>query len=259
MLTIILKNLKGLLYFFLSLILLLSSTSVHANKFEKVTLQLKWFHQFQFAGYYAAVEKGFYAEEGLGVVIRERDKAKGHIQSVVDGDADYGVADAGLMVARMGGAPVVLLKQIFQHSPLVLITLKDSDLTSPFELRDKRVMLKSGSHADALFKAMLIDSLGSLEHVKFVQHSFSNKELIAGQIDAMSVYLTDQPIALKQQGVEVNVIDPRDYGIDFYGDNLFTTEQEIRENPERVEKMTRASLKGWQYALEHPDEIIEVV
>lgn len=113
---------------------------IGATELENVTIQLKWLHQFQFAGYYAAVEKGFYAEEGLNVVLRERDPSKGHIQSVLDGDVEYGVADAGLLLERMNGKPVVLLKQIYQHSPLVFLTLKKSGIASPYDLAGKTVM-----------------------------------------------------------------------------------------------------------------------
>ena len=73
---------------------------IGATELENVTIQLKWLHQFQFAGYYAAVEKGFYAEEGLNVVLRERDPSKGHIQSVLDGDVEYGVADVRVRRTR---------------------------------------------------------------------------------------------------------------------------------------------------------------
>ena len=232
---------------------------LQAGELSKVTLQLKWFHQFQFAGYYAAVEKGFFSDEGLEVEIRQRDKTKGHIRSVLDSDADYGVSDTRLLVKRMRGEPVVLLTQIYQHSPLVLMTRRDSGLVSPFHLRGKRVMVDSDSHGEAPLMVMLIYTLGGVDQVELVPHSFSNQPLVDGQVDAMSAYITNQPFSLKQQGIEVNVIVPRDFGVDFYGDNLFTTEAEIRNNPKRVKKMLRASLKGWQYALEHPQEIIDLI
>ena len=83
---------------------------------ERVTIQLKWRHQFQFAGYYAAVEKGYYADEGLKVSLRERESSSDSIDEVIAGKAQYGVSDTGLLLARQQGEPVVLLRQIFQHS-----------------------------------------------------------------------------------------------------------------------------------------------
>ncbi|MGD2117555.1 MAG: ABC transporter substrate-binding protein [Chromatiales bacterium] len=226
---------------------------------EKVTIQLKWQHQFQFAGYYAALEKGFYAEQGLDVELRERSNSSPYIDEVVAGKAQYGVADTSLLLARMQGQPVVLLAQIFQHSPVVLITRKDSDIRRPYELAGKRIMYDSKGQGDAPLTAMLLDSLGSLGKVTTTEHSFRHEDLIEGKVDAIEGDLTTQPYWFDQRGVAINIIDPRDYGIDFYGDNLFTTEQEIRQHPQRVKKLLEATLKGWRYALEHQGEIIDLI
>ncbi len=223
---------------------------------ETVTLQLRWFHQFQFAGYYAAIEKGFYAEEGLNVVLKELDPQKGRIAPVLEGEAQYGVGDASLLKLRSEGQPVVLLAQIFQHSPLIFIAKKETGIYSPFEMAGKKVMYNfEDAPLTALFSAVLRDAIP----VERLPHSYDLQDFVTGKVDVISGYLTDQPFTLKQQEIEVNIIDPRSYGIDFYGDNLFTTEAEIRTNPQRVKKMLRASLKGWQYALQHQDEISELI
>ena len=101
---------------------------------EPVTIQLRWFHQFQFAGYYAAIEKGFYAEEGLRVSLREFEPGKDRIAPVLEGKAQYGVGDPSLLKLRLLGQPLVVLAQIFQHSPSVLITRRESGVFSPEEL-----------------------------------------------------------------------------------------------------------------------------
>ncbi len=226
---------------------------------EQVRIQLKWFHQFQFAGYYAAKEKGFYASEGLDVELIERDPAVNNIDEVTQGKAQYGVADAGLLLSRLQGKPVVILAQIFQHSPLVYVTRRDSGLRTPYDLRGKNVMTESLGHADAALNAMLLKSLGSLSNVTLQKHTYRYEDLIDGRTDAMLAYATNEPFWFKEKGVLVNIIDPRDYGIDFYGDNLFTTDAELREHPERAAKIVRATLKGWKYALEHKAEIIELI
>jgi len=240
-------------------ILFVFSLRAIASETQTVTIQLKWMHQFQFAGYYAAIEKGFYAKEGLNILLKQRDPNKGHIQSVLDGDADYGVADAGLVLRRLRGSPVVLLKQIFQHSPLVFLTLKKSGMTTPYDLVDKVVMIDSNSHSNAPLIGMLLQTIGDLDTIKTMPHSFSLDELIMGRVDALSAYITNQPFSLKQKGIGYNIINPTSYGIDFYGDNFFTTEKEIEKHPERVDKMIQATLKGWQYALENQDEIIDLI
>ncbi len=232
--------------------------SFATEKAETVTIQLKWFYQFQFAGYYAAKEKGYYAEEGLDVVLKERNPIKGYVQAVLDGDAEYGVGDAGLLFDRMLGKPVVLLKQIFQHSPLVYLSMKDSGIISPYDMVGKKVMFDKKDHRAPLM-GMLLDTLGSLDKITAVPHSFKMKDLVSGNVDVISASITNEIFSFKQQGIPVNIINPQDYSIDFYGDNLFTIEEEVKKHHERVEKMIRATLKGWQYALEHPDELIDII
>ena len=246
------------LAFFLLCYVLVTSPCT-AETHETVTVQLKWFHQFQFAGYYAAKEKGFYAEEGLDVIFKERNPEKDHIQSVLDGDAEYGVADAGLVVERMRGKSVVLLKQIFQHSPLVFISLQESGIISPHDLAGKKLMFDAAGHSDSPLLAMLQNTLGSLDKITTVPYSFTREDFISGKVDVISAYLTNEPFIFEKQGLPINIINPQNYGINFYGDNLFTTEAEIEKHPERVEKMIRATLKGWEYALSHPQEIIDLI
>ena len=234
----------------------------HSHALEKVTLQLKWSHQFQFAGYYAAIEQGYYAQEGLEVRLLERDMAKGSIQPVLDGEAEYGVSDAGLLIEKVRGRPVVVVSQIFQHSPLVLISKQSSNINSPYDLRNKKLMVDQIGHSNAPIVAMLNDTLGGVyevELVELVKLEQQIEAIVQDEIDVLGGYVTNQPFLFQQAGIAVNIIDPRNYGIDFYGDNLFTTENEVLKHPERVEKMIRATLKGWRYALANADEIIHLI
>jgi ABC-type nitrate/sulfonate/bicarbonate transport system substrate-binding protein len=146
------------------------------DQLDKVTIQLKWFHQFQFAGYYAAIEKGFYSEEGLEVALRQRVARTSHIDDVLLGRAQYGVADAGLLWQRLQGKPVVLLAQIFQHSPLVLITLKDSGILVAEDLAGKHLMFDSVGHADIPLIVLVLDTFGSLDAVEVHPKSFNPQQ-----------------------------------------------------------------------------------
>ena len=125
---------KNIIY----LLLIIFSTFLNAN--EKVVLQLKWFHQFQFAGYYAAKEKGFYDEVGLDVEIKQRDLKYNNIDEVINGNAQYGVADSILILYRLKQQPVVIVSPIFQHSPSVFISLKKSNISSVYELNNKDIL-----------------------------------------------------------------------------------------------------------------------
>ena len=228
------------------------------DRVENITLQLKWKHSFQFAGYYAAIEKGYYAKEGLNVHLKELDADRNYLQDVVDGYAQYGISDSSLAVARLEAKPVVLVAQIFQYSPLVLISHRDSNITTPYDMIGKKVMYSLKGTGDTPFKALILKTIGDFKQIKTSEFT-SYQDFIDKKVDVTSAYATSQPYWLKKQGVEVNIIDPKSYGINFYGDNLFTTQQELKEHPDRVERMKRATLKGWQYALSHQDELIDII
>lgn len=226
---------------------------------DKVVLQLKWLHQFQFAGYYAALEKGFFAEEGLNVELRERDPKKNNILQVLSGEAQYGVADSALLLYQTHQIGVRIVAPIFQHSPNVLITLRSSGIQSPRDLIGKRVRFYNNESEGFPIMAMLAEYGvldGGVVRQPFTQ-DFS--VLLSGETDAMYGYSTNEPYWLRQQGADLHILNPVHYGIDLYGDMLFTSVTEVQQNPERASAMRRAVLKGWEYALDHKAEIAQLI
>ncbi|NJA06689.1 EAL domain-containing protein [Methylococcaceae bacterium WWC4] len=226
---------------------------------ENVVLQLKWFHQFQFAGYYAAVEQGYYAEEGLQVEVRERSPNQDYIRQVADGAADYGIGDSGIVADYANGKPIVALAAIFQHDALVLFSKQASGIISPYEMAGKRIMYDVVGENNAPVRALLSEANLNESHYVKVPESFDDADLIQDRVDVMSGYITDRPYTLQKAGISFNIINPQNYGVDFYGDLLFTSQTELARHPGRAERFRRASLKGWQYALDHPDEIIRLI
>lgn len=202
-----------------------------------------------------AIEKGFYADEGLDVSLREYDPAEGRIDPVLAGTAQYGIGGPELLADRSAGKPVVLLASIFQHSPGVLITRKDSGISDVHDLAGKAVMLGISTE----IRTMIVNALGSLDQVRVVPYSYDLAAFSDGRVDAVAGYLSNEAFRLRQKGLAINIIHPQTSGIDFYGDNHFTTEDEIAQHRERVDKVLRATLRGWAYALAHKDEIIELI
>jgi len=228
----------------------------HAS--EKIVLQLAWKHQFQFAGYYAALHKGYYKQAGLNVTIVEGGKGKFAREEVLSGRAQYGVAGAELLLHRGNGDPFVVLAPIFQHSPSILLARKDTGISNIQDLVGKRVMLLPGDKDADILAAFLNEGV-SLDAIHRLDQTYNLDDLIKGRIDAVSAYVTNEPWYLLQQGVEPAVISPRTSGVDFYSDCLFTTEIEIRKHPRRVQKFLDASLLGWKYAMTHTQEIINLL
>ena len=236
------------------------STQVEASEAvsSTVRLQLRGKHRFQFAGYYAAIEKGFYREVGLDVQLVESGPENKAIDEVLAGHAAYGVAGSELLLARLQGHPLVALAAIFQHSPTVLLARSDSGIRTLNDLVGKRVMLSGGNHyADV--SIMLRREGIPLESITILPSSYRIDDLISGKVDALSAYSTSAPFILEQHGVDFVRIHPGSSDAGYYGDTLFTTEREIQENPERVKAMCEASLRGWYYVLERPGEIIDLM
>ncbi len=242
-----------------ALALLICLLPVNGWAADKVVLQLKWKHQFQFAGYYAALAQGFFADEGLTVSLREGGPGLAPFQEVLAGRADYGVEGGELVYHRLRGRSVVALAAILQHSPSVLMTAKGSGLHTPHDLAGHRVAMLVGGLPIVELAAMFVNEGVGLEQLVLQENVGGIERLFHGEVDAEYGYLTNEPFLLRQQGREVHFIRPIAYGVDFYGDILFTTERELRTSPQRVAALHRAVVRGWSYALAHVDETIRLI
>jgi len=229
-----------------------------AFAFEKITLQLKWHHQFQFAGYYAAQSKGFYQQENLDVHIIEGGNSMPPLKQVLSGTAQYGIGDSDILLSRMNGKPVVAIASIFQHSPYVLLSLRENRINTPQDLIGKRIML-SNDQGGTQFKAMMHKAGIGLDRVTLLPHTWNLQDLIKGNADVISAYATAEPAQLEAMGYHPSILSNQKYGVDFYGDILFTNEREITAHPERVDAFLRATKKGWAYAFEHREEIARLI
>jgi two-component sensor histidine kinase/ABC-type nitrate/sulfonate/bicarbonate transport system substrate-binding protein len=237
-------------------ILFLSAAASAAQ--SSVALQLKWRHQFQFAGYYMAKEKGYYRDAGLEVEIREASPSTQFTDEVVSGRAQYGINNTDLLIDRAArGKKVVVLGVVFQHSPLVLVSLARSGLETPKDFVGKRVMVSLDAEAE-IFSMFSRESIPR-DGIRFIQHSWDLEDLIKGRTDAMTAYTTNELLALASRGIAYATTRPITYGIDFYGDCLFTSEAELRARPKRAAAFLAASLKGWEYALNHVDEACDLI
>jgi ABC-type nitrate/sulfonate/bicarbonate transport systems, periplasmic components len=235
-----------------------SSENTGNKDLKKVVLRLKWINQAQFAGFYLAKEKGYYAEAGLDVEIRPGGSDFPSVQMVSSGSEDFGVTGADqILMSREKGAPVVALSVIYRSSPFVLFTLKDSGITDMQGLADKKVGVKLGGNEELTYRAML-KKAGIDKKMNEMPVKYDLSPLLTGQVAAWPGYVINEVIAAQEQGQEVNIISPGDYGIDFYADTLFTTEKMIKNDPETVKGFVQASMKGWDYAIQNPDEAAEV-
>ncbi|WP_432736398.1 ABC transporter substrate-binding protein [Maridesulfovibrio sp. FT414] len=242
----------------MTVLVLFLCISPASAKQDNVTLQLKWFHQFQFAGYYAALEKGFYTEEGLDVTIIERDLSFNPVDLVLEEKADFGVSNSAILLDYLQGKDVVLLASVFQHSPLVFLSKTPPLLHSPHDFKGKTVLMSTATQ-DIELISMLRKERIALSSLALIDRFATPEDYFDPEIDVIAAYLTNQPYYLEEKEVPYSIIYPSTYGIDFYGDTLFTSRKQVINNPERVRKFLRASLKGWAYALSHTEELIDII
>lgn len=247
----------------LSLLILFSVSSFSPSyATDKVTLQLRWDHQFQFAGYYVAEWKGYYDEAGLDVEIKSAVEPKqilSAVEEVAAKRADFGIGAADILKARDEGIPLVVVASIFQNSAAAFYTRDETTINSPVDFAHLKVARRPNDLIDIEFQALL--KAEGIDHTKI--ESFPHKpgidHLISGEVDVIPGYSINIPFTAYNQNSAVNEIRPIEYGIDFYGDSIFTHEDMIRKHPDLVNRFKEASTKGWQYALENQEETINYI
>jgi class 3 adenylate cyclase/ABC-type nitrate/sulfonate/bicarbonate transport system substrate-binding protein len=227
-----------------------------AAALDAVSLQLKWKHQFQFAGYYQALEQGFYRDAGLDVTIREGGPGIDAAEAVAGGKADFGVCTASVLRDWAAHRRVVVLAAIFQRSPAVILVARRADISSVSDLRGRTLMDTPGSDEIA---AMMKREGVDYDALPRVAHEGNPRDLLAGRADAMVAYSTNEPFVLEQLGAAYRTFSPAAYGIDFYGDNLCTSEAQVEAHPDRVAAFRAASVKGWAYALANKQATVDLI
>ena len=244
--------------FFLALFMgsFIASAVNKEDEVQKVTLQLNWKHQFEFAGYYAAIEKGFYRDAGIKAELLEANEGQNPNDAVLEGKADFGISTSDVLLLRSKHKNVVVLASIFQYSPMVLLSLEKSKILHANDLIGKKIAIEPNSGE---MVAYLNEEGVSINHCTIVPPTFDLKQLIDGDVDAFTASSTIEPFMLEEAGIPYSVLAPQMSGIDFYGDVLFTTTELITKSPDLVKKFREASLKGWQYALENQKELIDLI
>lgn len=230
---------------------------------DKVVLQLKWHHEFQFAGYYAALWQGYYDDLGLDVSIQPIVPEKGYYldppQEVGLGRAQFGVGALDILVANDKGYDLTILASIFQRSPTAIYTLEENPIENLSQLAQLNPIAAAGTGTQAEIKALFKSRGFNLQKINFVDAPPTIKSLVENKAEAILTYEASAEMQAIDLGVSLNKLRPANYGVNFYGDTLYTSSAFAKRNPELVRKFVEASLKGWQYALSHKKELAEKI
>ncbi|WP_457746861.1 ABC transporter substrate-binding protein [Sulfurimonas sp.] len=245
--------------FFLLNSLVLFAAGYLPSELKRVSLQLAWLNQFQFAGYYVAKEKGYYRNVGLDVKLKEYRPYMSVYNEVVAGKSDFGVGRSSLVRYDSAGKKVVMLGAIFQSSPDIVLALEDSGIKSVEEFKGKTLMKTKEAIDNASINAMLKSHNLDVSDLNYVEHSFNIHDLIDKNIDLYAAYISNEPYTLDKMGIKYKIFSPKDDGFNFYSDILFTSRRYLEKNHEIVKSFKEASLRGWEYAFSHIDETISII
>ncbi|MDD4855668.1 MAG: diguanylate cyclase [Sulfuricurvum sp.] len=239
------------------LIIIMITLLMGQDSLQKVSVQLDWKYQFEFAGFIAAKEKGFYRDAGLDVELREYRDGIDIGADVLGGKATYGVYNSSIMVEGGRVKPIVLMGMYFQHSPLIFVARKG--IKTPADMVGKTIM---GTTYELKYSslALLLNHFNiSPKNTKFVDHTFNIQQFIEGKVDVMSAFRSNQLYELDRTGIEYEIIDPAQYGFMMSAVNLFTSPSEAIKHTDRTQQFIDATNRGWKYALDHPNEMINIL
>ena len=243
----------------LLLILLFFVLNLNAIEPKQVSLQLQWKHQFEFAGFYIAKEKGFYKDLGLDMEIKEFDFGVNVVDEVEKGVSTFGTSYPTLVLEKSNGANVTLLDSTLQSSPHVLISLKSSNIKSIKDFKGKRLMINKDAAQTASFISMLKSKGVSLDDMELVKHTFNINDLIDKKVDITTAFKSNELYILDKLGLEYDIWDPKDYGFDFYDVIGFTSNEFLENNKHAVISFKKATKKGWLYAFSNIEETVDII
>jgi len=217
-----------------------------------VSVQLNWHHQFEFAGFYAAIQQGFYREAGLDVTLKDWQPGISSVEEVVNKRADFAVAYSSSVADFIHGKPIRLVFANFQTSPMVL--LSKEPIYNLEQLSGKTVM-DHGS-VDVL---ALINQAKKLvnQPIKTVPSTGNLQDFVDGNVDLFSAYQTNEPFILRQLGVPFHLLDPKSFGVQSLGDVIVSHQETVQINRQMVKAFKKATAKGWEYAFQSPSSVVD--
>ena len=245
-----------------------SLTAMQAAAAEKVTLQLKWVTQAQFAGYYVAKDKGFYEEEGLDVEIKPGGPDIAPPQVLVGGGADV-IVDwmPSALATREKGVPLVNIAQPFKASGMMLTCLKETGITKPEDFKGKTlgVWFFGNEYPFLSWMSTLgIKTDGGADGVTVLKQGFNVDPLLQKQAACISTMTYNEYWQVIDAGIKEDELVTFQYekeGVATLEDGLYVLEDKLNDPAfkEKMVKFVRASMKGWKWAEENPDDAAEIV
>lgn len=225
---------------------------------DKVVHQLGWIKSIQFGGHFAAIDQGYFADEGIDAQFTAGGPGTDAVAAITSGRADTTDGDVdGTIRARLSGAPVKAFAAIMQKAPGAIMSLAAKPIKTLQDFPGKTIALPNGvrPQVDAIMTAAGLDP----KTVRFVPVGTDPGILAAGQVDGYYGWATNQGVMLKMRGVDINVAYMNDLGLVGYGGVLFATDDTIEKKKDILVRWLKAEIKGWQWFLDNPDKMADLM
>ena len=258
----VLKNRLIISLIFVIFLYIPVNISAQQNNLDKVTLSLKWLTQCQFAGYYAALENGYYREEGIDLTIEPGGPDINSINLVESGTSDFGIKWLGdFFEARDKGFKLISIAQILQSNGLIMISKTRSGIKKPEDFIGKKIGIWFFGN-EIQFYTMMNKLKIPLNSMEILPLKWSIKPFLDDKYDAVMAMTFNEYLRVLDSGYkknEINIIDFKDYGFNFPGQVIFTKQATFDENPDLCRRMVKASLKGWRWAMQNKEKAVDIV
>jgi NitT/TauT family transport system substrate-binding protein len=230
---------------------------------EQVTFALNWLPVGEAAGWYTALDKGYFAEHNLAVSIVRGLGSADTAKRVAAGRAQFGVADTGtvILLRNREGIKVRSVAMFFGRAPHAVFFRKDSGIKTPKDLEGKSIACPATSANKIMFPAFAARTKVDESRVtwRITEPAVAIPTFAAGRADAVCEFLTSRPVIVKQTPAEIGQFVYAEFGLEFYANGIVAHEDTIKQHPDLVRRFTRAAVRGLEYAIQHPQEATRIL
>lgn len=229
-----------------------------SSKAENITLQLHWIPDSHQIGFWTALDKGIYKENGLEVTVLSGGLDANPIKDALSGAADIGQVGGieQVSIAVSEGLPLKAIASIHRETPHALISLASNPIRGPSDFMGKTIAVAYGDTAEVLLRSYMAKAGIPESSVKFVPFKFDLTPLLSGQVDAITGFSTGQPATIEKLGGSPVVLAYSTAGVASYGYTLVASDKTLEKRGATIDKFLKSSREGWDYAFKHPDEAI---
>lgn len=249
------------IFLLLSNLLIISCGKDSKEHLTPLSFRLKWIVYSSFASHFVALEKGFFKDEGLDLTINPGGPGIDPIRLVVAGEDDVGLAGhEQILIAREQGIPVIAIGEDYVRSGVGFFSLKGSGIKEPKDFEGKKVATLPGTDKHTIYMALMAKMGVDRDKIEEMPVTFSLSLLLNRTVDVLPGFITDQPFVAEEQGIELNIIDPYEYGVRPGGNVYFTSAETLMKKRSKLKGFLRAVLQGIVVADTMPnDQVVDIL